>query len=267
MRLQRTYTLRSGLAEGLKKRSAIDFRKTLGGGLRKTLGGGLRKTLGVDRSPLAEEEEFLRDLDFSGRTIFDVGAFVGIHTLFFAHRAGSTGHVVAFEPDPENYHRTLTNVRINGFENVAVLNVGLGRHSEALLFAYPDDRGQGSAEPAIREKLLHRGDARTVTVPVRPLDEEIAERELPDPDFVKIDVEGLELAVLEGMAQTVARCRPTLFIEIHGADEAEKERNVGRVARWLSERGYAMTHVESNRPVTPSSSQLAREGHLYCTSR
>ncbi|HEY6895043.1 MAG TPA: FkbM family methyltransferase, partial [Rhodanobacteraceae bacterium] len=88
---------------------------------------------------------------------------------------------------------------------------------------------------------------------------------LPDPDFVKIDVEGLELEVLRGMTDVIARRRPALYIEIHGADMEKKLENVTAVAEFLWNAGYTLHHVESGLAIDDRSKlPAARRGHLYC---
>jgi FkbM family methyltransferase len=246
--IDRTYVLRSGLAKGLKKR----------GGL------GLSQRLRPARR-FNEEDAFLQRLDFAGKTIFDIGGFLGIHTIFFASRAGPQGRVVTFEPDPINYRHILRNVEVNGFENVMVRNVGVGERPGKLEFAYPSDRGRGTANPKGLERYKRdHPDAALVTLPVTSVDAFLRSGEAPPPDFLKIDVEGLELAVLEGMTETAANYKPAIFVELHGWGSEDKQANSARVLRWLHGQGYEVLHVESGQSIASKGPQLAREGHLYC---
>jgi len=219
------------------------------------------------RAGVDAEETFLRSLDFAGKTIFDIGGFQGIFTLFFADRAGPQGRVVAFEPDPVNYGHILRNVAINGLSNVVVHNVGVGGEPGELEFAYPSDRrAWGSAHP---DHLNLHGEDRgveRVTLPVTSIDAQLRSGEDSAPDFVKIDVEGLELDVLEGMAETVAMHRPEIFVELHGWGLEAKEANSRRVLEWLDAHGYTARHVESDRRVTADDAAQAFEGHLYCVA-
>ena len=248
MKLNRTYVLRSGLAKGLKKRGGLGFRQAL--------------HLGDDLSP---EDAFLQGLSFAGQTIFDVGGFMGIHTIFFASRAGPEGRVVTFEPDPVNYQSILVNVDINGLTNVVGRNVGVGKRPGQLDFVYPSDRGRGSAHPDSLEHYRRDPDVQRTTLPVTSIDSELqsSQGSTSAPDFVKIDVEGLELAVLEGMVETVRRVKPAIFVEIHGRGLQAKEANARQVVEWLHEHDYKMLHVESGQTVTPDNPEVAREGHLY----
>jgi FkbM family methyltransferase len=213
-----------------------------------------------------KEEAFLRALDLRNEVIYDVGAFVGVFTMFFSRAAGDGGHVVAFEPHPENYERVLEHVRLNGLTNVDLRNVGLGKAPGELQLAAPaHGLGQATADEQIKEQLATGGTPlQTLTVPVNSLDAEIRDSSLPDPGFVKIDVEGLEFDVLEGMRVAVARAKPKLFVEIHGGGLAAKQANAARVVELLTEYGYSLHHVESDQPIDRATSDRAAEGHLYC---
>ena len=70
-------------------------------------------------------------------------------------------------------------------------------------------------------------DSEVFTVPMNWIDREISESSLPEPDIVKIDVEGVELDVLHGMTETIARRKPRLFVEIHGSDAERQTRQRG----------------------------------------
>ncbi len=105
------------------------------------------------------------------------------------------------------------------------------------------------------------------TVRVEALDELVPRLQLPWPNFIKIDVEGMELEALEGMHQLLRACRPRLFVEMHGADENGKLRNAEQVTAFLLRHDYSIVHVESGRPVTAGQAGIAVRGHLYCTPR
>lgn len=83
--------------------------------------------------------------------------------------------------------------------------------------------------------------------------------DLPDPDFVKVDVEGFEAAVLRGALGVLERARARLLIEIHGADASGTTRNARDVLDGL---GYTAHHIESGRSLTPADAGHAREGHI-----
>jgi FkbM family methyltransferase len=171
--------------------------------------------------------------------------------------------VVTFEPDPVNYDYIRRNVGLNGFRNVYVLNMGVSARPGELEFAYPDDRGRGSAHPDHLKSHQDDSHVARVTLPVTSIDTKVRSGDIPPPDFIKIDVEGLELGVLEGMSQTVAERKPAIFVEIHGWGRAAKEANGRRVVAWLHAQGYEVHHLQSDQRITPENSELAAEGHLY----
>lgn len=240
---KRTYVVRHGLAAGLKRRGGIGFIKR----------------------PLSKEEAFVQQLDLRGRVVYDIGAYQGEYTLFLARAVGPDGCVVTFEPNPDNYHRVLENVALNGFRNVRVLNIALGdRTGVASLTFRPSERAAGSIEQHLADEMATSKEAKTLEVRIETLDSLIQRERLPIPDFVKIDVEGLEFDVLTGMAETISSHSPALFIEIHGAGMERKVENAQRVVERVTRDGYTVVHVESDSAVTTANAAVAREGHVFC---
>jgi FkbM family methyltransferase len=237
------YTIRSGLAAGLRRRGGLGF---------------------LPRA-LTPEERFLLSLDLSGQVIYDVGAYEGLFTLFFARAAGRGGAVFAWEPNPENARIVEDNVRLNGFERVRVFPMGIGQAAATLVLTFPkSEPARGSMEPEIARLVGEEPDAARLTVPIDSLDHQIEARSLPPPDFVKLDIEGMEMPALRGMKGTLARHAPVLYIEVHGADVRRKEANITAVADFVLRFGYKIRHVESGNEIGPGNLHTAREGHVYC---
>ncbi|HEV7992510.1 MAG TPA: FkbM family methyltransferase [Gemmatimonadaceae bacterium] len=244
-----TYTVRHGLAKGLKRRGGLAFLPAVLTAVPKRV----------------EEEGFLSRLALDGQTVFDVGGDQGIYTLFFASRVGERGRVVTFEPNPESHQRIVANVELNAFRNVDVRRHGLGAAKGTLSFVFPaGDPARGSGDSRIQAQILREKDARAIEIEVESLDSLLAASALPQPDLVKIDVEGLEMDVLRGMTETLRKRRPDLFIEVHGADPQSKEDNARHVVNLLLDAKYSVLHVESKQSVTRANIEAARRGHLYC---
>lgn len=242
------YTSRRGLTRGLRRVGGLGWVPTW-------LTGGATPTL---------EEQFFRRLELAGETIYDIGAFHGIFTLFFAQRAA---RVVAFEPSPDSRARLWRNVQANGFTNVTVCDVGVGAVAARVPLNFdPRMAGAATISPELQRSLQQQGRrVENTQIEVVRLDDYIVAQALPVPTFIKLDVEGMELPALEGMRRTLETHHPRLYIEMHGATIDEKRANARRVVSFLSSAGYQLIlHVESGSAVAPETAEVAAEGHLYC---
>jgi FkbM family methyltransferase len=241
----RVYTVRHGIARGLRRRGGLGFVPQL--------------------AARSAEERFLEGLSLSGQTVYDVGGYEGIFTLFFARRVGPRGQVVTFEPNPRNVEKLAENVRLNSFANVKIRPVALGASQGLASLVFPArEAARGSLEPHIADQIMREQDVVTIDVEIVTLDHQIASG-LPEPDFIKLDVAGLEFDVLRGMSDVIARKHPQLYIQIHGADPERKLANVTAVAQLVWQAGYNVLHVESGMTVkTTDQLPIAISGHLYC---
>lgn len=242
-----TYTQRHGLIRGMKRQGGLGF-------LPAILAGGDHETA---------EHRFLRSLDLGHKVVYEVGAFQGILTLFFSSRAKE---VIAYEPNPPSYNRVMKNLRLNGRANVRVRNLAVGASPGSItLLSDPLMPGGTSGDPTVAGQIKGATRATAVEVPVVTLDDDIATAQLPPPDLIKIDIEGMELPALKGMADTLRRHHPELYMEMHGATMDHKDANVRAIVDFVLSLGYKeILHVESGERITAANSTRAREGHLFC---
>ena len=240
-----TYTIRHGLATGMRRKGGLGFWPVNSGETAET--------------------EFLRKLPLAGKVVYDVGAFEGLITLFFARKAKQ---VFSWEPNPRNYARATTNVRLNNLTNVQILNRGISNVPGTIDLLYdPLMPGAGSGDAAIKDQIGGSvKSAQRISIPVCRLDDEVAQNSLPLPDLVKIDIEGMELQALQGMHALLMDHRPELYIEMHGATAKEKVENAQAVTSFLEERDYRMYDVENADYITRATLGDRRPGHLYCTA-
>lgn len=175
----RVYTARRGLAKGMKRRGGLGFVPRL------------------SEEPL--EEKFLRRLNLRGKVVFDIGGYEGIFALFFADKIGPTGTVVIFEPNPVNQQRIEVNLALNSIRNYRHVRTALGK-SAAMLELINDKilSGAGSLNQDIAVRMASRATSHRISVPVAVLDKLIETDNLPAPDFVKIDVKGLNSKFYRG---------------------------------------------------------------------
>lgn len=160
--------------------------------------------------------------------ICDIGANIGNHTLYFSLVLGA-GKVIAFEPQP-NVHAVLQrNLVLNGLESRVVTHrVMLGEQagSGRIVKFNPRNLGGTAFEPGEGE------------IPLMTLDSLVKGDDLSRLDLIKIDVEGMQQAVLLGAADVIAARRPPLWIEILAKDPTGFE-TVG----WLAKFGYSSTKL------------------------
>jgi FkbM family methyltransferase len=210
------------------------------------------------------ETDFLRHLPLEGKTVYDIGAFEGLVTLFFASKAKQ---VISWEPNPRNYGRATVNIKLNNLNNVTILQRGISDVPGSIELVYdPLMPGAGSGDAAIKDQIGGSvKSAQTTSIAVRPLDTEVEENALPLPDMIKIDIEGMELNALKGMQRLLRERRPELYIEMHGATLKEKTENSQAVIAFLEERGYKIYDVEHRDYLTRATLGDRRPSHIFCT--
>jgi FkbM family methyltransferase len=241
------YTVRHGLLKNMKRKGGLGWIPPV-----------------FSSSIITAEQQFWSDLNLTGKIVYDVGAFQGLLTLFFASRARV---VVCFEPNTQNHKRLVENLQLNGINNVEVRKVGVGARSESRrMVGNPLMPGGSSVDQdAVAELLKAGGGAVVEAISIVTLDDEIPKTGLPAPDFIKIDIEGWEMEALRGARNTLEVHKPALFLEMHGETEREKKRKVGEIVAFLWEINYRrIYHVETGTWITPENTAVAMQGHLYC---
>ena len=162
----------------------------------------------------------------AGDTVYDIGANIGYVSLSLAKRVGPRGRVIAFEPVPRNIDLLRTNIENNKLTNIQVLDVAASDRSGEAVIRIAENFSTASM-------TWHRNDPSAIELVIKTvaIDELIEAGDLCEPKFVKIDVEGAEGQVLQGMRRTVAAAKPVLFVECSDA---------GRETAWhlLCELGY-----------------------------
>jgi FkbM family methyltransferase len=185
----------------------------------------------------ARQEPELRhvaELATAGRTAVDVGGWLGPWTRALSRVAAS---VHTFEPQARLAHRlervvpahvVVHHAAVGARAGTALLAVEAGPGREALAHLVASVPTGGTGAPPVQE------------VPMVALDD----LGLTDVAFVKIDVEGHELAVLEGAEALLRRDRPTLLVEV---EQRHLEVPIGTVFDWLVGRGWRGSFLRDGR--------------------
>lgn len=184
-------------------------------------------------------QDVIADSLSPGDVFYDIGANIGFFSLVAARAVGSSGHVYAFEPVPQNVDAIHESARLNNLEWVDVFAEAVGARTgrdEIWLTRHIGGAALASADapPDVQGRM---------EVDVVTLDLAISSRGLRPPTLVKVDVEGAEIDVLAGMAETMTRVRPAVLYEIDDATSEGLERKAQGVAEVLTGYGYTCSRL------------------------
>lgn len=167
----------------------------------------------------------------------DAGANIGSLALAMAHCA-KQGKVYAFEPGPIIYKRLTANIQLNPqlYNRIEAINFGLSDKEETLYWQEnPDNRGNASFNDKDGEALK-----------LTTLDLYFRDKKLEQLDFIKIDVEGMELSVIKGGWELIQKFKPMIYYESWTGDDPENDKRLQEVERILSEIGYQFYSFKSD---------------------
>ena len=222
-----------------------------------------------------ETSGILKSLLQPGMTVVDVGAHVGCHALLAARLVGPQGKVIAFEASPENFSLLQKNVALNGYQNIECVQKAVSNRSGTITFHLSLE---GNDRNSIYDNSRTGRPGRAVTVPATTLDEFMASAGWPHVNLVKIDVEGAEPLVFEGMSELLRRSHDVaLIIEFAPACLRESGHNPEKVLRAIFDSGFDIEVLEgTNAPKSLTSAEFTAfvktvesEGmkNLFCRTR
>lgn len=175
------------------------------------------------------EQQSLLSLLGPGDNVVEVGANVGIHTIGLAKAVGPQGTVVAVEPQPAIFRVLCANLALNSLQNVMTHPCGCGPVREMMSVPLVD-YSAATLHNSGSVSLMPPSNGHAVQiVPVDELCENLSALRL-----LKVDVEGMEHAVLSGAREVIRKFRPILYVE---NDRVEKSAALIELIQSL---GYRM---------------------------
>ncbi len=180
-------------------------------------------------------------LDLTSGVFVDVGANIGKWTVSIAKKIGDRGRVIAIEAEPSNFAALCRNINANDLKNVIPIWAACSNVDGPLtLNYYPWSRHSSTIDPkhllyGVSPNARSLDQVRTVQVQGRALDSLLNELGIKDIHLLKIDVEGAEMAVLEGAERTLAggASLKRVIIETWSADPilflAERDFKLSRI--------------------------------------
>lgn len=188
------------------------IQRGIGAGLRfNATGGNPGYLLGTS---MPEEQETLKSLLKEGSVFYDLGANIGFYSTLAAHLVGPKGQVYAFEPFPSSAAAARLNAELNGFTQVSVIEAAVSDKAGTAAFTLGEaSRNHKLSSGTSLDPAPETG--ASFHVPCLRLDSYIEEMHLRLPDVVMIDIEGAEVNALNGLADTIRRCKPAIMCEVH----------------------------------------------------
>jgi FkbM family methyltransferase len=165
-----------------------------------------------------------------GDVIADVGAHIGLYTIALAKRLNVKGHIVAFEPDEDNFQDMTAHIALNGLEGTAhPVRAAVGTVDGEIGFTCDQDT---------QNRILPQQTPNGRTVPAIRLDSFFDRQRV---DILKVDVEGFEEEVLKGGLQLLSdseRAPRLIYLEVHPYNWELCGTTSESLLRHLHESGY-----------------------------
>lgn len=156
------------------------------------------------------ETLFWRNLVKKNQFVFDIGANIGYYTLQASVRVGNSGNVFAFEPVTITYNKLIDNIKLNSFSNIVAEKLALSNSKDNIELFVADEKSTGSSSISMHVNFSGIKE----TAETDTLDNYVENHKITKADLVKIDVEGCEPMVIEGMKNIMLNFKPLVLIEV-----------------------------------------------------
>lgn len=189
-----------------------------------------------------------------GDVVFDIGANIGYFTLLFAHLVGNAGLVHSFEPSRREFDHLCKNISINRCKNVFLNHMAVGdQNGYATLNVLDDDQfGAYNSIVDITHQKVSNEPAHIETTRIINIDTYIDLINHASPSLIKLDVEGFEKQVLEGMKTLLsASDAPCLILEVCEDTHTNTKYGVQELLDHLSIINFELFSPDKEGNLTP----------------
>jgi len=159
----------------------------------------------------------------NGMICVDIGSNIGYYALLENKIVGKDGRVFAIEPSPINLSYLNKNLKLQNSSNVKTYNIAIGNTDGMTKL---EIKGKSNHCKVVTEDQIISNEQDVINVPVKKLDTFVQEQNISKVDFIRMDVEGFELHIVEGMTNVLRKFRPIVQIEVHkkflGKDNTKK---------------------------------------------
>lgn len=176
-----------------------------------------------------------------GDTVLDIGANIGYYALLESKLVGVSGVVYAVEPIRNNLSLLKKNIKLNNADNIKAYNLAIGDKDKEKIQIYKRSKGNLSSLTSLPSDY---GEVVSVEeVPMSTVDSFVNKEMASSPKFIRMDVEGYEANILEGMSDALSH-RPHLQIEFHPTILTREQKE--RVCQLFSNNNYSKVVITSN---------------------
>lgn len=184
----------------------------------------------------------------AGDLVIDIGANIGEYTCALAKLVGKQGTVYSIEPIPNTYDILQSNINRLMLENIVLVKCGISDRDYTAMMEIP--KFSSGAENYYEARVLDAGEhngglLRRYKIQMTSLDSLLSDEQRRI-SFIKIDVEGHELASIRGAMQVVRKSRPAMLMEISGDPEI-KNSSAYSLFKLLKQEGYSPYFLKDNR--------------------
>jgi FkbM family methyltransferase len=174
-----------------------------------------------------EELAIIRRHFGAGQTFLDIGSNIGNHAIYVS-KFLNPGSLILVEPNPEAISILRINLLLNGIAaDNSFLGLAFGDgFSSADIEMPPNDLGAAQLTTGFALQVV-RGDDCLIGRRI---------------DFIKLDVEGLEMAVLAGLSTVIGTCKPNIFVEVN-------DNNLDKFLSWCSSNDYSVVERYRRYPI------------------
>tara|TARA_R110002096_G_scaffold94635_6_gene212941 strand:- start:37631 stop:38587 length:957 start_codon:yes stop_codon:yes gene_type:complete len=178
-----------------------------------------------------------------GMSVFDIGANIGYYPLMELGLIGKSGNLIAIEPSPSNIDLLKKNLILNGYDDIEVISGAVSDKDGAEKFYLSEFSNLNTFHPTGSGEKFVSGE----TIDVKTYSVVTLAEKYGAPDLIRMDVEGHEVEVINGMLNAIAenKFRPMIIFETHISRYSE-EHNMELVLNRIFELGYCASLVSSS---------------------
>jgi len=184
---------------------------------------------------------------------YDVGAHVGYYSVLAAQKC-TNGKVYSFEIDPALIESIKNHISLNNFENVKIVNSAVSDKTGKMISFAPENEGELSTNA-----IKNQGDVLVQTLALRDFI-----KQFDKPNFIKIDVEGNEKSVLEGLFRNKVEKLNKMLVEIHPDQLSKQDKK--DIEDLILEKDFQVKIIDhrEGKGVENRISNLEKNSMVYC---